>query len=754
MSIQLNTNIKIAAPTPFDKRYLSERTVNGSPLPYSATTEVISVIPISERYNGLSVLITIGGVNIEYWFKDGVADINLIEKKLNTVIPIGNFVTGGTNVGYFSGYTGIQTLPINSLVDNNYDGNYNSIYNYYYRGVNGYIHVGQSPIDNIYRRGYVKSTLPIKSWIWNEYSGNSNIRGWIFIDGDVQSKIGTFQAGTTYYNGTTSFPYTGNSWTTSSYYNNGSTVIINAVLGNTTTGSTITIGGRPFAAAQNNNLHFKTIVSKTPQYIGISDDETFIYLSGTTSIINGQNIGTGNQIFSQKTGSTLQFRTLVGSGTTSISQSGNNLIINSTGGGGNGTLTGATNGLSIINGGTTVALGGTLTGNTTFNGGILQYLTHPTFISNTQIIDKEYADTIASGLIPKEAVLVATSSNTALSGLTTIDGILLSDSDRVLVKNQSNPIDNGVYNAHNDSWTRASDFSGTTVLSSSYLWVMSGVTDNNTAWILSTKNPITIGVTELAFVMFNRATSVIGNNGITVNGSNIVSLGGTLTGNTTINTNGNALKFTGYLGSISSCIGNASSFNRTCVNTSNVILGTQNVVNCACINLAQSNNSICILTKGGNINLNSSASSGGGNVYITAPSGATYSACYHNNYTNRTVVDKEYVDNKLNSINVRYSFPQSSPDTFNLVPSDNFIGVTGYSAGHCLTIYLVDPPIVGQNITITDVQGQGLDYPITINAQSKTINGFVDNSSIINTDYGSISFMYNGYFWSATAFIN
>ena len=38
MAIQYNENIKIAAPAPLDKRYLSTRTSGGAQVPYSACT--------------------------------------------------------------------------------------------------------------------------------------------------------------------------------------------------------------------------------------------------------------------------------------------------------------------------------------------------------------------------------------------------------------------------------------------------------------------------------------------------------------------------------------------------------------------------------------------------------------------------------------------------------------------------------------------------------------------------------------------
>jgi hypothetical protein len=326
---QFNENITLAAPNPLDKRYLSNRTLCGSQLPYSADTEVYSTISSAVRYTGLTVLISTGGTNVEYWFKEGVANSDLIEKKYDTVIPSGDFITGATNLGYFSGFTGIQILPIYDFPDANYNGNYCSLYNYYYRGSSdGNIHTGM-PNDGISKRGYVKSTVPVKSWVWNEYTGDfvSQV-GWILVDGNIANQLGTYPVVMPYYPPST--PYTASTWTT--WCSNGSCVSISTPVGSLTTGTTLTIGGRPFAYPKDNILYFRTVVSDTPNLIAVTDDESFIHLSGTTAILHGANEGTGEDIFLGQTGTTLYFKRIRGAGSTVVSTSGNTIIVYSSGG--------------------------------------------------------------------------------------------------------------------------------------------------------------------------------------------------------------------------------------------------------------------------------------------------------------------------------------------------------------------------------------------------------------------------------------
>lgn len=279
MAITLNDNIRINAGKPSEPKYLSTGNTT-----YASITAVNAAIPIAERHIGLTVLIDSGTSNIEHWYKEGVSDSDLIEKKFNTIIPTNNFITGATNLGYFSGQTGIQTLPITNLSDSDYTGNYDSLYNFYFRANDGKIYA-DVPSDGIFRRGYLKSSAPVKSWIWNEYTGSSNMLGWILIDGDISQQLGTFQNGVIYYTGASEV-YVETGWTTGNAYSNSSDVGISTVVGSLTTGSTLAIGGRPYDFALHNNLHFRTIVSETPTLVKIRDDESFIYISGTTSVIS------------------------------------------------------------------------------------------------------------------------------------------------------------------------------------------------------------------------------------------------------------------------------------------------------------------------------------------------------------------------------------------------------------------------------------------------------------------------------------
>ena len=87
MAIILNDNLKINAGKPIDSRYLT----TGNTV-YISTGATNSAIPVSLRYTGLTVNI----LGIEYWYKTGVADINLVEKTNSKINPA-NYITGATN---------------------------------------------------------------------------------------------------------------------------------------------------------------------------------------------------------------------------------------------------------------------------------------------------------------------------------------------------------------------------------------------------------------------------------------------------------------------------------------------------------------------------------------------------------------------------------------------------------------------------------------------------------------------------------
>jgi phage-related tail fiber protein len=71
--------------------------------------------------------------------------------------------------------------------------------------------------------------------------------------------------------------------------------------------------------------------------------------------------------------------------------------------------------------------------------------------------------------------LVATTANITLSGTQTIDGVAVVAGDRVLVKSQTAPAENGIYVVSNTSWSRSLDTDTWDSLISAYTFVEEGV---------------------------------------------------------------------------------------------------------------------------------------------------------------------------------------------------------------------------------------------------------------------------------------
>lgn len=138
--------------------------------------------------------------------------------------------------------------------------------------------------------------------------------------------------------------------------------------------------------------------------------------------------------------------------------------------------------------------------------------------SNTDAATKAYVDSVAQGLSVKTAVRVATTANITLSGTQTIDGVVLSAGDRVLVKNQTTTTENGVYDVSGGAWSRSTDSDTGAELVNAFYFVTLGTTLQATGWTQSTPGPITIGSTAIVFNQFSGAADYQAGNGLTKSG--------------------------------------------------------------------------------------------------------------------------------------------------------------------------------------------------------------------------------------------
>ena len=115
---------------------------------------------------------------------------------------------------------------------------------------------------------------------------------------------------------------------------------------------------------------------------------------------------------------------------------------------------------------------------------------------------------------------VTTTTNITLSGTQIIDGTTVDIDDRVLVKNQTNSVENGIYLVKADAWVRANDLNtGASVSSGIFTFIEKGTLYGSSGWVLTT-NSGTVGTDNLTFSQFSGAgSSTTVSGGLTINGS-------------------------------------------------------------------------------------------------------------------------------------------------------------------------------------------------------------------------------------------
>ena len=135
------------------------------------------------------------------------------------------------------------------------------------------------------------------------------------------------------------------------------------------------------------------------------------------------------------------------------------------------------------------------------------------------LANKAYVDSVAAGLDVKGSVVVATSSDTTLSGTTTIDGIAVIAGDRVLVRAQTLAQNNGIYIVAAGSWSRALDADAWAEIPGAFCFVETGSTFSDTGWVCTSNLGGTLGTTAITFSQFSGAGTYLPGVGLTLTGS-------------------------------------------------------------------------------------------------------------------------------------------------------------------------------------------------------------------------------------------
>lgn len=167
--------------------------------------------------------------------------------------------------------------------------------------------------------------------------------------------------------------------------------------------------------------------------------------------------------------------------------------------------------------------------------------------------NKAYVDNVTAGLNFHTAVHVATTANlsatynnslgtlTGSGAFPQIDGESITETQRILVKSQTDAKENGIYALTDDgdpsgSWvlTRASDADNSPSGEVSYgdfVFVQTGATNGGYGFIMTTTGTITLGTSNINWTQFNAGQSVIAGNGLTEPSPGTLAIDTTVTAN-------------------------------------------------------------------------------------------------------------------------------------------------------------------------------------------------------------------------------
>ena len=106
---------------------------------------------------------------------------------------------------------------------------------------------------------------------------------------------------------------------------------------------------------------------------------------------------------------------------------------------------------------------------------------------------------VSSDVAVKLPVRCATTANIALSGTPTLDDIVTVVDDRVLVKDQTDSEENGIYDIASGAWTRSADVDDAySLLEGTLVFVLEGTANGEQLWQQTTADPV-IGDTAITW---------------------------------------------------------------------------------------------------------------------------------------------------------------------------------------------------------------------------------------------------------------
>ena len=167
--------------------------------------------------------------------------------------------------------------------------------------------------------------------------------------------------------------------------------------------------------------------------------------------------------------------------------------------------------------------GGTMSGAIAMGTSKITGLGTPT--ADTDAANKGYVDSVAQGLDTKASVIAATATAgtlaTSFANGQVVDGVTLATTDRILIKNQADATENGIYTVNaSGAPTRSTDMDNGTEFPGAYVFVEQGTVNADTGWVCTNNAPVTLGTTNIVWTQFSGAGTYTASNGVLLTGSN------------------------------------------------------------------------------------------------------------------------------------------------------------------------------------------------------------------------------------------
>ena len=232
------------------------------------------------------------------------------------------------------------------------------------------------------------------------------------------------------------------------------------------------------------------------------------------------------------------------------------------------------------------------------NSNVIKNVATPT--ADSHAANKGYVDGVVNGLDVKESVDVATTANLGYTynngagtltngsnGVISLDGIELTANMRVLVKDQTDAKQNGIYKVSTAGavgaalvLTRADDANIAAELTGgTFTFVEQGSTQQENGYVFSHNGTPTLGTTLLTVSQFSGAGQITAGEGLTKNGNVINVIGGTTIDADTnaihVNSSGTANQILLSAGTV----GNEATYGQLPLGDSNAVAGTLAVAN-------------------------------------------------------------------------------------------------------------------------------------------------------------------------------